>query len=73
MTLHKIMNIHKKPPKIGGFRKMDITYAGIEATMFYSNEPLAKPTLNKINRRKNRLGDLQFRGFARGSNDTPSL
>jgi len=52
---------------------MDITYAGIEATMFYSNEPLAKPTLNKINRRKNRLGDLQFRGFARGSNDTPSL
>jgi len=32
----------------------------------YQNEPLAKP-LNKKNRRKNRLSDLQFGGFARGS------
>jgi len=32
-------------------------------------EPLAKPTLNKINRHKNRLSDLQFRGFARGSDN----
>jgi len=36
-------------------------------------EPLAKPTLNKINRRKNRLIDLQFRGFARGSVDIEAL
>jgi len=34
---------------------------------FLSLEPLAKPTLNKINRRKNRLSALQFRGFARVS------
>jgi len=39
-------------------------HSRIESCM---NEPLAKPTLNKINRRKNRLINLQFRGFARGS------
>jgi len=36
------------------------------AKLVEQREPLAKPTLNKLNRRKNRLSDLQFRGFARG-------
>jgi len=34
---------------------------------FLSLKPLAKPTRNKINRHKDRLSGLQFRGFARGS------
>jgi len=54
MTSYKIMNIHKKHLKIGGFRKMDtnlrltLAYAGIEAT-------IKKYDMDEVNDEKKRL------------------